>query len=156
MKKSVILIIAVIYVLAIVIVGFIGIRMRVYNENVYIESITCVSDGFEKYEEGSDGAKNGLTGHITTTYETGLKVLIKCEYYPVNANAFEGKPFKYISGSSNNYNVIENNDGTCTIEFKAVGSCDLIVMSNDSHKAEIRIRITALPDDMCSKYGIGC
>ena len=39
MKKSVILTIAVVYIFAIVLVGFIGIRQRAYNENVYVDDI---------------------------------------------------------------------------------------------------------------------
>lgn len=39
MKKSVIITIIVIYVLAIVVVGFIGLKMKVYDEQKYVEKI---------------------------------------------------------------------------------------------------------------------
>ena len=44
MKKSVIITIIVIYVLAIVVVGFIGLKMKVYDEQKYVEKIECISD----------------------------------------------------------------------------------------------------------------
>ena len=47
MKKSVIITIIVIYVLAIVVVGFIGLKMKVYDEQKYVEKIECISDGFK-------------------------------------------------------------------------------------------------------------
>ncbi len=39
MKKSVILIIGLIYIISVVIVGFIGLQMRVYNPIIYVEDI---------------------------------------------------------------------------------------------------------------------
>ena len=47
MKKSVIITIIVIYVLAIVVVGFIGLKMKVYDEQKYVEKIECISDGYK-------------------------------------------------------------------------------------------------------------
>ena len=51
MKKSVILTIAVVYIFAIVLVGFIGIRQRAYNENVYVDDIVIISEGYKLYEK---------------------------------------------------------------------------------------------------------
>lgn len=44
MKKPVILIIGLIYALAIVVVGFLGIKARVFNEKVYVNDITFAFD----------------------------------------------------------------------------------------------------------------
>ena len=51
MKKSVIITIIVIYVLAIVVVGFIGLKMKVYDEQKYVEKIECISDGYKDYDQ---------------------------------------------------------------------------------------------------------
>lgn len=44
MKKPVILIIALVYILAIVVVGFLGIPARVYNPKTFVEDIALVFD----------------------------------------------------------------------------------------------------------------
>ena len=44
MKKPVILIIGLIYILAIVVVGFLGIPARVFNEKIYVTDINLVFD----------------------------------------------------------------------------------------------------------------
>ena len=43
MKKSVILMICVVYIFAIVIVGFLGLAMKVYDENKYVKEIQCIN-----------------------------------------------------------------------------------------------------------------
>lgn len=54
MKKSVIITIIVIYVLAIVVVGFIGLKMKVYDEQKYVEKIECISDGYKDYDPNTE------------------------------------------------------------------------------------------------------
>lgn len=61
MKKSVILIIAAVYILSVCIVGFFGIKMRMYNETINVESITITSvtlnDSDIEWKIASDGTK---------------------------------------------------------------------------------------------------
>ena len=78
MKKSVILSIVVIYVLAIVIVGFLGMKMRVYDEEKYIAQIICVSDGYADYDETEELSKD-YKGYIINPFVEGLKVENRCE-----------------------------------------------------------------------------
>ena len=89
MKKSVILTIAVIYIFAIVIVGFIGIRQGAYNENVYVDDIVIISDNYKKYDVSTDVGKlkieEGYEGYIQTNFKEGLKIEIKCQVKPDNA-----------------------------------------------------------------------
>ena len=44
MKKSVIVLIGVIYVLAIAMVSFFGLNIDTFNENIYVESVKCIND----------------------------------------------------------------------------------------------------------------
>ena len=89
MKKSVIITIIVIYVLAIVVVGFIGLKMKVYDEQKYVEKIECISDGYKDYdpntETGLAKIHAGYIGYIKKDYKSGLKVEIKCRITPDNA-----------------------------------------------------------------------
>ena len=129
MKKSVILTIAVIYIFAIVIVGFIGIRQGAYNENKYVDDIVIISDNYKKYESDSEKAKEGYEGHISTSYVEGLKIEIKCQVKPDNAT---NKNLIYICSESQDYKLIKNSDGTATIEFYHGAQIDLIIKSQDT------------------------
>lgn len=142
MKKSVILVIAVIYVLAIVVVGFIGIRMKIYNANVYVEKIECVSDNYRKCNENDDFYQKGYDGYISVIYEENLKVLIKCNIYPENASE---KKLEYIyDKSSTTYTLTCNDDGTANVEFFKGGSATIIVKSTDNVGTSIKILINAV------------
>lgn len=51
MKKSVILLIGVIYILAIVVVSFFGLKVETFNDTIYVDAVTITNDdikpGFE-------------------------------------------------------------------------------------------------------------
>lgn len=156
MKKSVVLVIAVIYLLAIVIVGFMGIRMKVYNEVVYIDEIVCTTDGYKPCSADNKDDKDykynvgliaeGFNGYIQKTYTDGLSVQLKCEFLPRNANAFQnGKPFEYIyEENESKYTVELSGDGTLIVRFKDAGTCDVTVKSQDGRGKTLKVRIEAL------------
>lgn len=129
MKKSVILTIVVIYIFAIVIVGFIGIRQGAYNENKYVNDIVIISNNYVKYDVESDEAKSGIEGHISTSFVEGLKIEIKCQVKPDNAT---NKKLIYACDESQDYKLIDNADGTATIEFYHGAQFILIVKSQDT------------------------
>ena len=124
MKKSVILTISIIYILAIVIVGFLGIALKVYNEKVYVEKIICITEGYETVENNDD-----YDGIINA--KVNQEIVIKCHVEPDNATnpklrfEFEddllGKRFDFV----------ENGDGTCTIKVLSSGPIDITVRPTD-------------------------
>lgn len=150
MKKSVILTIAVIYILAIVIVGFIGIRMSVYDEKVYVNDITIISDGYQKYDpvKDQDKIEKGYEGYIDKKFVEGLKIEIKCQVSPDNATI---KNLIYVCEESEDYKLIVNNDGTATIEFYRGRDIDLIIKSADSVGFTKKILITI--EDLSDIFG---
>lgn len=152
MKKSVVLAIVVVYVFAIVIVGFIGIRMKIYNPDVNIETIICETEGYSEIDE-----HNGI---IKRNYEKNLAIIIKCKYLPLDANQFpKGYPFEYICYEKpSDYKLTVLGDGTCKIEFYRNCTCDVTVKAQDSHQVQLKISIQIMPndDEMCEIYGILC
>ncbi len=147
MKKSVILLIAVIYILAIVIVGFIGLRMKVYNPVIYVDKITCVSKNFKEYTleqlENNPNLKDEvendhLVGYIEEKFVEGLEVEIRCEISPENAT---DKGLTYSTNVSDKYELIVNKDGTCKIKFYKNAFATVTVESNDNNKSKSRIKI---------------
>ena len=145
MKKSVIITIIVIYVLAIVVVGFIGLKMKVYDEQKYVEKIECISDGYKDYdpntETGLAKIHAGYIGYIKKDYKSGLKVEIKCRITPDNATH---KKLEYIyDENSTIYKLTTNSDGTATIEFLTGGVATIIIRSTDSKQTQIKIEVSA-------------
>ena len=57
MKKSVVFAIAIIYLIAIIVVGFMGQALKVYNENIYVENIECISEDYKAYKSNSNEFK---------------------------------------------------------------------------------------------------
>lgn len=47
MKKSVVLLIGLVYIISVVVVGVIGIKMHIYNETIYVTDIECSIRGLE-------------------------------------------------------------------------------------------------------------
>lgn len=146
MKKSVILSIVVIYVLAIVIVGFLGMKMRVYDEEKYIAQIICVSDGYADYDETEELSKD-YKGYIIKPFVEGLKVEIRCEVILEKSDeriAATYENIDYIYDTSvTDYQIIKNSDGTATIEFFGTGCASIIIRSKDNKHTAIKIQVYA-------------
>lgn len=146
MKKSVILSIVVIYVLAIVIVGFLGMKMRVYDEEKYIAQIICVSDGYTDYDETEELSKD-YKGYIIKPFVEGLKVEIRCEVILEKSDeriAATYENIDYIYDTSvTDYQIIKNSDGTATIEFFGTGCASITIRSKDNKHTAIKIQVYA-------------
>lgn len=138
MKKSVVLTIGVIYVLAIIVVGFIGVKAHVYDPEIYVTKITCISPNYI-HEPNSE---EGYDGYISTIYTENLRVLIKCEITPDNAT---NKTLKYIyQEKPDSYEFIKNSDGTATVIFKKPGSLSITIRADDNKGATTTIRVFAI------------
>ena len=94
MKKSSILALAFIYIVAIVLVGFFGFKMKAYDTVIYAESITWNStefenkEGFKVIKDKDTIAKKGSTADAILEYTTwdlgtGLTINIKCHCLPL-------------------------------------------------------------------------
>lgn len=136
-KKSVVLAISVIYVLAIVVVGFIGMKMKAYNPTIYVDSIQCISEGYTEYLD----QQNNADGYISTIYSEGLKVLIKCKISPDNATTTKLK-YDYDQ-TSQTFKLQVNDDGTAVVEFLKGGTATITIKSMDSVGKKLVIDIIA-------------
>lgn len=135
MKKSVIITIAVIYIIAIFVVGFIGMEIKVANELVPVENIICVSEGVKK----PTSLDAGYDYVINKNYVEGLKVEIKCQILPDNATQ---KKLDYIyDDTKTSYQVTVNDDGTAFVEFFEGGSATIRVKATDNDGVSIIIKI---------------
>ena len=119
MKKSVIVVIGIIYVLAIVVVSFFGLKIETFNEIIYIEKIECTN---EEMKMGKDGI-----GYIVVNYvedlENPTSVQLKWHVYPDDASR-KSVDFVYDEtrtvGTVNEFGtVIFNKKGTITVYITA-------------------------------------
>ena len=109
MKKSVIITIAIIYILAIVIVGFLGIALKIYDEHKYVESIKCITEG---YQDGQIEGAN-CDGYIIVKYKnnTENKILLKCQAEPADATNTKLKLQVDVKKGYDYNNPAENRSG---------------------------------------------
>lgn len=133
MKKSVIITIVVIYIIAIFVVGFIGMEIEVANELIPVENIICVTEGAKK----STSQDAGYDYVINKNYVEGLKIELKCQITPDNATQ---KKLEYI-GEGFSYSLKVNDDGTATVEFFRGGSATIRVKATDNNGVSIIIKI---------------
>lgn len=88
MKKSVIVLIGIIYIAAIVFVGFFGMKLTAYDEMIYITDIECVN---EELKVSNDPETNEEQKSIWFKFKQGGNELentitIKYKVYPENAS----------------------------------------------------------------------
>ncbi len=146
MKKSVILLILVVYIASLCIVGFFGIKLRIYDEVVKVEKIECVtqSESIIKTEGNPDLAflfNDGIEYYAGYFYSEGLSVTLAFSVYPDNAT---NKNIEFIADASTQYSLRDNGDNSITITFNQKASIVLIVRAEDSNNAQTKIRIDAV------------
>ena len=160
MKKSVVLLIFVIYVASIFVVGFLGIKATAYNETVNVEGIKCMMQ-FKEKDKDLKALEDPLyvndteTLKLTYSFErTVLKSDIESGGYrfdllfgvvPENATntnieyIYE-EPVPDASGKVP-YELIDNNDGSAYIMFYSNSTKDVYVTIRSEEKNNIGLRI---------------
>ncbi len=144
MKKSVILVIAVVYLVSIILVGFYGINVKVYNETTYVEYIDCLTEGYTPYDPNNPDElafiEEGKDGYISYKYTEGLVVNLKCVARPDDAT---NKKLKYTTSDTNVTISDIKNDGTVDITFNSSGAAIITVTAEDGRDATLIIVIRA-------------
>lgn len=131
MKKSVILLILVVFIASIMIVGFYGARTRTYDEVVQAEEIVCLMEldpNFDfdtatttnpDYKDYKDGNGNSVSYVFTRQFypqyaAQGLKITLKFGVKPENAT--NGK-IVYLTDTPAGVTFTDNGDGSATFVF---------------------------------------
>ena len=134
MKKSVVVLIAVIYVTSVALVSFFGLKAKMYIDKVYVESIEILDpDGRIKIDE------EGNPYVTIVPDENGeRKYQIQYRVYPDNASSKEVS-FNY---DKQNTNVTIDENGVVT--FKKKGSVIVYIKATDGSGVDAQLEITAL------------
>ena len=133
MKKSVIIAIFIIYILAIVTVGFVGIAAKAYEEVINVSEIVCLNENY-KINTGTGDYD------IQIDLPQGEKsITLICEARPTDASK---KELDYYA-NKDQVTLIKNSDGSCTVNFDDdLAYVTITVKATDRPKgATLKIRI---------------
>ena len=144
MKKSVILSILVIYIIAVFVVGFIGQKLKVYHPTVNVDEIVCESEGFEEIENTTKNPKVKRCYGGDFKFIKGMKIQIKCRVKPDNATY---PKLIYSISSEKNTCTMEIIDGIAVLTFTGSDFVVVSVTSSDNIGIEARIEVTVTDVD---------
>lgn len=116
MKKSVIVLIFLIYLASIVFINIFGMKILSYDEQIYTQSIECINSDMTLHSSGE-------YKWVMLNYTDGLTYTIEHRVYPENAT---NRKATYIYDTSSPYFSIDKN-GICT--FKNITSSDVFTVT---------------------------
>lgn len=149
MKKSILLIIGVIYILSIVAVSFYGLSIKNYHENKYPDSIALLNQTDE--ENGIRVVKSGASSEL---YDTILiyvnlsktsSIKLECELTRKDGEEVTNKNIDYyvtnsteVGGLYNDYFSVAG-DGTVTFTG-VVGGASLLIQSSAKDTVKVMVK----------------
>lgn len=142
MKKSVVVAIGIVYIIAIVVLGLFGQKLHVYDPIVYANSVVCHSENYKEYPEDQKDNKNADGFILYSKFTKGMKVELKCQALPNDAT---NRDLIYIYDAQKyNEDIVtfkKNSDYTASFTFHQAATFTVIVKSADSKGARLRIKI---------------
>lgn len=136
MKKSVVIVIALIYVAAIALVSFLGLNPKIYNQNVYVEGITVSSDHQIEKFQGEDAIY-----FLNEFKEDGTRtVKLDCEVRPDDAT---NKKINYVLDQDDTFATIDEN-GLLTITGPGTRIFPVFIVSAENPTISQKIMIWAI------------
>lgn len=146
MKKSVVLIIIAVYILSVCVVGFFGIKMRMYNETVNVESVVINKVSVDEVEIDIKSDQHGVKTAFKIC-EADSTVTFKVYYDVSPSNATDKSVvFDYTKNASYTVTPVPGETAvyvTFTLEDIPV-SCKITVQSKIFPQIKDTILITAV------------
>ena len=133
MKKSVIVLIGVIYIMAIAVVSFMGLKPDISYETVYVEKVECTNEDVKYDSEG----KKYVVIPFSEDPEIPITYQIDWHVYPDNAST---KFVKFVYNKDKTY-VTVNEFGT--VIFNRKGAITVYITSTDGTSKSDSITIIA-------------
>lgn len=144
MKKSVIISIGIVYIIAILVVGLFGQKIHVYDPTVYATSIECKSENYVEYSP-EEKAKRNADGGITVQFVKGMRIDLKCQVVPNNTTN-QDLDYNYERDKYDETKVLfkENADHTASFTFFENPRLFIVQVKSGDSRAELIIRINLL------------
>ena len=141
MKKSVLILIGIIYIAAIVVVGFFGMRFTVFEEIVYIDKLECTNKEAVRQPDGSlQILYQYYEGEESADVTKQNKIIIGYKTYPDNST-ISGSKAVTLTGDPNS-TVAEITDGI-VVTFKKPGVYTVTLRTTDGSNLSQKIKIIA-------------
>ena len=137
MKKSVVILIALIYVASIAIVGFLGLQAKSYNDVVYAESIEILTD----YSIDKNTGSKFIVFDSNASENKSIK--LDCRVRPYNAT--DTKVIYSLSNDCTNAAIDENGLLTFIGDTNRVFSVKVYIYSNQNRTVSDEILIYYVP-----------
>lgn len=137
MKKSVVMLILVIYVASVAVIGVFGMKSVLYDEKIYIEKITCINEEAKDVEETIDGRTVTIQRVIIDYKESEETTFwIQWRVFPEDASF---RRVEFVSGNENVATV----DGQGIVRFIKKGTVTIYINALDGSKIQGIVNITA-------------
>ena len=130
MKKPVIIVIGLIYILAIAVVGFLGIPARIYNPEIFVKDVSLVFD--EKLEQIPASSKVPYRYKVTSSEAVTFNITAKVVPNEATNKGIVFEKLDNYDDSIYTYNVEfneKNGFNTATYDVKPVPSGSIRVIS---------------------------
>ena len=136
MKKSVVILIAIIYVASIALVSFFGLQYQTFFEVVYSESIELLDPNIKVNNKGEN--------YIVVNKNAEGEFVYKIEYRLHPDNATNDKVFfSYDEGKANQLSITVSEDGVVKFPSKG-GTIVVTVMAADGTGVSAKLKIYAV------------
>lgn len=137
MKKSVVMLILVIYVASVAVIGVFGMKSVLYDEKIYIEKITCINKEAKDAEVTIDGRTLTIQKVVIDYKESEETTFwIQWRVFPEDASF---RRVEFVSGNENVATV----DGQGIVRFIKKGTVTIYINALDGSKIQGIVKITA-------------
>lgn len=132
MKKSVVVLLIVIYAAAIVFVNFFGMEFLAFNEVVYTESVECINSDMIEHSTGE-------YKYAVVKYTPGVTYTIEHKVYPENAT---NKNVTYIYDENSIMSISPLGIVTFNEPTKRITDFTIIIRTMDGKDRETKIMLS--------------
>jgi hypothetical protein len=135
MKKSVIVLIGVIYILAVAIVSFFGLQIETFNETIYVNNIECTNEVSETHI--IDGVKYIIVDYVDDA-DNPTAVQLEWRVYPDNASR------KIVKFAYDETSDVAEVNAMGTVIFHKKGAITVYIMATDGSSKSVTVKVIAL------------
>ncbi len=140
LKKSVVLLVGLVYIISVVIVGVMGIKMRIFDEVKYVEDIVCTITSIKDAVFETEDIGN-YDYFYYLPYSEEIKIGIQSQVMPVDATNTRVRYYVAEDTPETISLTTSNDDNSLIVQFNEKYSLDIYVQSTDGKNLEKKINL---------------
>lgn len=133
MKKSVIILIGVIYIMAIAVVSFFGLQMEMFNETIYVEKVECINEDIIVTSSGNK--------YINIKYSSDEETNVVQLEWKVTPDNATNKSVRFVYDEESKVAEVTKFG---TVIFYKKGTITVTITTTDGSAKNETIKITAM------------